>query len=250
MLHLLRHSSSVDDVWGLFTPYSAFTSGRRDIPPHFVDYIDEAVQRALRARILPRDYAIAADGGMIIPELSTFPLPDSMSSTLPISARIILRDNLDGGRCWQSHSTRGQVGIALPHPIIPSRISVDHVPAEAADDILQAPRNIRLWGALDGDVNEERYGRFMAEYSHSRTPSYLGPPLTAGYTFVALANLTYDIHSTSFVQTFALNEELLAYRIAFGVFVIEILDNWGSDYTCLYRIRVHGNEAGKTSGSL
>ncbi|KAI9068780.1 hypothetical protein FKP32DRAFT_1560999 [Trametes sanguinea] len=200
--------------------------------------VDAAVQQALRAHIGPRDYALAIDGALIVPGLTTSAphLQNSVRSNLP---EVILRDNLEGGRCWSLGARRGQVGIALPSVILPTHFTIDHIPSEVAEDIGQAPRNVLLWGALDGRLNEQKYLDYAVRTTGA-TSAHAGPSLTQGYTFVLLANATYNIHLPSFVQRFPLDETVRASGMSFGVFVIEVVDNWGSDAACLYRIRIHG----------
>ncbi|KAJ6593033.1 hypothetical protein B0H19DRAFT_911617, partial [Mycena capillaripes] len=61
--------------------------------------------------------------------------------------------------------------------------------------------------------------------------------------YIRIASFRYDIHSRNNVQTFPVDAEIRSLGIDFGVVVLVINSNWGKDeYTCLYRIRVHGQQ--------
>ncbi|KAI0708438.1 hypothetical protein C8Q76DRAFT_584098, partial [Earliella scabrosa] len=206
------------------------------IPPHLAQYIEEAVQNAMHTHYGPRDYALAVDGGRIVPELTscTLELPraaGSKSSSTRHPAEVVLRHNLHGGRCWQFEGNHGQVGIYIPHVIHPTHITVDYVPQKVADDPGQAPRRMRLWGALDGRANQGRQGQLQRG---------VGPPMQDIYTFMHIANFTFNLESPHHSQTFPVDPKIFDARINFGVFVVEVFDNWGSDVTCIYRLRIHG----------
>jgi SUN domain-containing protein 1/2 len=43
------------------------------------------------------------------------------------------------------------------------------------------------------------------------------------------------------IQTFPIDAEIRSLGIDFGLVVLMVKNNWGMDkYTCLYRVRVHG----------
>ena len=42
------------------------------------------------------------------------------------------------------------------------------------------------------------------------------------------------------VQTFPVDEDVHASGMDFGIVVLRVLSNWGQQFTCLYRFRVHG----------
>jgi SUN domain-containing protein 1/2 len=59
--------------------------------------------------------------------------------------------------------------------------------------------------------------------------------------FIRIAALQYDIYSPNHIQTFPVDTEIRNLGIDFGVVVLIVKSNWGmGEYTCLYRIRVHG----------
>ena len=116
--------------------------------PRLRRQVNTVVRDGLASQIGPRDYALAADGASIVSRLTSGPasLPGS-SETHP--ALVLLRDNLHGGRCWAILGNQAQVSIRTPERIRLGSVTVDHVPQEVAEDPNQAPRRMRLWGAVE-----------------------------------------------------------------------------------------------------
>ena len=222
------------------TPF--ILSLRRYVPPsdtlsfRMRRQVDTGFQDILIAQIGRRDHALAADGGSIYARLTSGPTW-LLAAGNSHPAQVLLRDNLHGGRCWAFDGSRGQVGIRVPTRIRPTAITIDHVPRQVADDPQQAPHRLRLWAAVDGEANKEKF----AKYTASSPPAVAnGPLITHGYTFMHLADFRYDLDMANPVQTFSIHPQAQALGMDFGVFVVEVLDNWGGSLTCVYRIRLHG----------
>ncbi|KAI1788735.1 hypothetical protein LXA43DRAFT_628810 [Ganoderma leucocontextum] len=198
------------------------------LSPRLRRQVDAVVREALASQIGRRDYALAADGGSIVSRMTSGPvsLPGSPERH---PALVLLEHNLHGGRCWAVQGDQAQVSIRTPERIRLRSITVDHVPREVAEDPNQAPRRMRLWGAVDGRENTEQYAQYLA----STTPLFRdGPVITQGWTFLHLLDFEYDLFGTDYVQTFPLDYPVRDLKMDFGVFVVEILDNWGSRYLC------------------
>ncbi len=226
--------------------YAAYQGSPTDesISPRLAQHIEAAVREAMLRQLGPRDYALALDGAKIVPALTTgTPPPDygqlGRPSTHP--AHVILRENLHGGRCWNMSTVDGQVGIALPEIIRPTAVAIEHLPVEIADEGgIQAPHDMRLWGLLEGRANIERHDALAPQEHISSVPA-TGPPITGGYTFVRLADFEYDVSAPGHIQAFPIDPRMRRAALEFAVFVIEILNNWGGNATCLYRVRIHGH---------
>ena len=216
-----------------------------EMSPAVKSYVDRTVYRALRDPVGRRDYALRANGGRVIPDLTWFISPDghateSVATDLAASSvELAITDDSRIGQCWLIPGSTAQLGLRLAELMHPTHVSVDHIPTEVAFDIGQAPRAMVLWGAVDGTQNESH----LLNMTESSIPALHGrsqPLVTCDFTYVPLAYFEYDIRGQSQVQTFRVVEHLMAAGIYTGVVVLEILGNWGASSTCLYRVRVHG----------
>ena len=216
-----------------------------EISPAVKAYIDRALSRASRDLVGRRDFALYADGGRIILELTHAWSGTSSAPSAGSNPTAAITDDIRVGNCWSIAGHAGQLGIRLTEMIHPRHVSIDHLPLEIAADIGRAPRTMILWGALDGDDNEGRFRDITHAFNVS-LPGVLGrsaPEITYGYTFIPLLAFEYDIRASSHVQTFSLDQYVVDSDLYFGVVVLDILQNWGGESTCLYRVRIHGAAA-------
>jgi Sad1 / UNC-like C-terminal. len=106
------------------------------------------------------------------------------------------------------------LAVRLSKPIDVTEISIEHVPKTLSSNRDTAIKNFRVFGFEDEDA--------------------------LGYPWL-LAESQYDSQSHA-LQEFPVQTELLngtpIPRIASVVLAID--DNWGAEYSCLYRFRVHG----------
>ena len=214
-----------------------------EIPPAIKAYIDRAVHKVSRDLVGRRDFALLADGGRILPEL-TVSGNDESSRSNGTSPEAAITDSLRVGNCWTITGSVGQLGIRLPRMVALTHASIDHIPREIAADIGRAPRTMILWGSIDGEINKRRL-RDAVQALDGPLPTIegrSGPHTTCGHSFVPLAYFDYDIRAPAHVQTFALFQYIIDSQMSFGVVVLEVLRNWGAEDTCLYRLRLHGQD--------
>ena len=127
--------------------------------------------------------------------------------------RTILQPGSSPGQCWAFKGAQGCVVVKLSNPVIISEVTLEHIPKSLSPDgnVSSAPRNFEILG-LDhvDDANP-----------------------------VVLGNFTYDTEKIrNPVQTFTVNNNG---KKAFSFVELKVLSNYGnSEYTCLYRFRVHG----------
>lgn len=226
--------------FGRFVRYTRPPSD--EVAPAIKAYIDRAVYRALRDPVGRRDFALFGNGGRVVPDLTVILSPDGQISHGPEAllkrADYAITDDLRVGQCWSIPGSTAQLSLRLSELMHPTHVSIDHIPAEIAARIDEAPRTMILWAAVDGSVNKN-----IAEYANYSIPGLRGrsqPPHTCGHTYIPLATFEYDIRAPSHVQTFMIGQHLIDAGVYTGVVVLEILGNWGGSSTCLYRIRVHG----------
>ncbi|KAL7284239.1 hypothetical protein ACG7TL_001521 [Trametes sanguinea] len=182
-----------------------------DIPSSVMEYVERVVHLALRDPVRMRDFALYADGARIVHSLTASHLTKSAIKHVGSahSPEVALSDDNHIGRCWSSARKGGQLGIVLPELVRPTHVTIDHIPAEIAAMPGQAPRDMRLWGVIDGDVNHDIF-QSLTKSATPSTMNYRGPPVSGGYQFVQLATIEYDINALAQIQTFELERDVVA----------------------------------------
>ncbi|XP_061416484.1 SUN domain-containing protein 1 isoform X2 [Lethenteron reissneri] len=186
------------------------------------------VQNALRLyeedKIGKFDFALESAGGTVISVrcseaysqqialITLFGVPLWYTSQSP---RVIIQPDVYPGDCWAFKGSRGYVAIKLSDTIYPSDFTLEHIPRALSPtgDITSAPKDFAVYG-LDEEIQQEGYllGQYM-----------------------------YDKHGDP-LQMFHMSNSTAAHP--FGIVELRILSNWGnSEYTCIYRFRVHGELA-------
>ncbi|PFH47955.1 hypothetical protein AMATHDRAFT_42594 [Amanita thiersii Skay4041] len=214
------------------------------------------------------DYALFSGGARVIPSLTSATLEFTRPRTLvgwvtgflsntgyaigrpPVTA---LHHEVQNGMCWPFAGGSGQLGVALAKPVVVESVTVDHVPKEVAYDLNSAPKEMEVWALVEGAENvrkwrevkemREEERRVRAESDQDAVvedePEY-PPILPKGPEYIRIANFTYDIGAGIHVQNFPVAEDVKGLGMDFGVVLLVVKSNWGREYTCLYRFRVHG----------
>ncbi|KDQ57114.1 hypothetical protein JAAARDRAFT_35716 [Jaapia argillacea MUCL 33604] len=239
--------------------------------------VDSAVSRYSKDTIARPDFAMHAAGARVVPSLTseTFEMkPANWRSKVvglvtgsgfaigrpPVTA---LHHELHAGYCWPFAGSEGQLGVMLSHQTFVSDVTIDHVAKEVAFDMRSAPREMELWGMVEGKDNlaklrERNLEKARRNEEARQVAEEKGLPfedieetyprsLPTFPPYMRIANFTYDIHSPNNIQTFSVPQEIRDLGIDFGMVVLRVRSNWGmDDYTCLYRLRVHGERMGET----
>ncbi|XP_041714085.1 SUN domain-containing protein 1 isoform X6 [Coregonus clupeaformis] len=166
------------------------------------------------------DYALESGGGSILSTrcsetyetktalMSLFGLPLWYFSQSP---RVAIQPDIHPGNCWAFQGSHGYLVIRLSMRIVPSAFSLEHIPKALSPTgtISSAPRQFTVYG-LDDEYQEE--GKLLGSYTYQDDEDAL--------------------------QTYPVTEEN---DQAYQIIEVRVLSNWGHpEYTCLYRIRVHG----------
>uniref|UniRef100_A0A8C6TKQ7 Sad1 and UNC84 domain containing 1 n=1 Tax=Neogobius melanostomus TaxID=47308 RepID=A0A8C6TKQ7_9GOBI len=188
------------------------------------EHVKVIVQNALKLFAQDRtglvDYALESGGGSILSTrcsetyetktalMSLFGLPLWYFSQSP---RVVIQPDVYPGNCWAFKGSQGYLVIRLSMRVRPTSFCVEHIPKTLSPtgNITSAPRNFTVFG-LDDEYQEEG---------------------------ILLGNYIYQEDGES-LQTFPVNEPN---EKAFQIIEVRVLSNWGHpDYTCVYRVRVHG----------
>ncbi|KAL4249783.1 SUN domain-containing protein 1-5 [Abortiporus biennis] len=259
------------------------SSDGQDITSLIDHLVNSAVSKASKDTLARPDFALHSGGARVIPTLTsdTFEIhPQGITGQIlgmvtgngyaigrpPVTA---LHHEEHNGHCWPFAGSRGQLGVALSFPVFITDITIDHVAKEVATDMRSAPRHMELWGMVEGHDNLEKVNDWKAKkalrremervdaelagktYVDSDPDPIFPPTLPKSVPYVRIANFTYNIYSPNHIQTFAVPQDIQDLGVDFGVVVLLVQDNWGRDeFTCLYRLRVHGQRMGDIQSPL
>jgi SUN domain-containing protein 1/2 len=249
------------------------SSDGSDVTSLMSQLVDTVARYGTQDFISRADFALHSAGARPIPHLTSGTLelrPSTLHGQIlglitgygyevgrsPITA---LHQDLHSGNCWPMTGSYGQLGVILALPAIISDITIDHVAKEVAFDLTTAPREMEVWGQVEGEDNLEKVAAWRAEQAMRRQAAQEAGEaiseadvedvypsmLPKDVPFIRLASFTYDIHAHSNIQTFPIRQEIRDLNVDFGIVALVIKNNWGKDgYTCLYRFRVHGERPG------
>jgi len=159
------------------------------------------------------DWASLSLGGSIVstPYTTTHPMAGQELTVFgwPVwqvssSPSQILQPVAGPGQCWAFSGQAGQVVMQLGKVVTVTGVTIEHV--RPSPDISSAPRDMVVWDHVQD---------------------------------APLLNMTYSIAtSSSSVQTFPLLTPITLSKLR-----LEVASNWGNEeFTCLYRVRVHGTQ--------
>ncbi|KAI0694602.1 hypothetical protein BC835DRAFT_1415220 [Cytidiella melzeri] len=230
--------------------------------------VESAVAKASRDGLARPDYAMYSSGGSIVPSLTSLTYevkPHGVTSQIlgmftgqgsavgrpPVT---ILHHENHNGHCWPFPGSQGQVGVMLAYPTRISDVTIDHVSREVATDMRSAPRQMEVWGLVEGADNVGKHKLWNERRDEARTQAELlgeeyeeeeiPSTLPRGAPFIRLASFSYNAHSSNEIQTFPVAQDVQDLDMDFGIVVLVVKSNWGrEEFTCLYRFRVHGERA-------
>ncbi|KAJ7714324.1 hypothetical protein DFH07DRAFT_763084 [Mycena maculata] len=200
------------------------------------------------------DFALHLSGASVIPSLTsqTYTLhslgllgyltgQSALVGRPPVTA---LHHDIHDGNCWPFAGSQGQLGIVLASPthIDSDTITIDHVAAAAAvNKRTSTSKYMELWDLVEGEDNVSKLEAWRAVAQPGEDEPVQPAMLPKFPEYIQIASFQYDIHLTNNIQTFPIDAGIRSLGIDFGVVVLMVKSNWGRDeYTCLYRVRVHG----------
>ncbi|KAL3137922.1 hypothetical protein ABBQ38_005169 [Trebouxia sp. C0009 RCD-2024] len=140
------------------------------------------------------------------------------SPVVPDAAEKLLTPAMSPGQCFPLNGSTGYVDIHLHTPIAITAFSLEHIPSAIAYDITSAPNKVTLEALSAPQTHKVKGGLFTPHKTH-------GP-------------FRYNLKANSAVQTFSIFAESPE-PVSFVR--LKVHSNHGHNlFTCLYRIRVHG----------
>lgn len=271
-----RSGGSIWELFGTGEGKSSLTiksTDGRDVTNLISALVDNAVNMRSKDDIAKPDYASYFAGGRVIPQLTsqTFRIPaksywgswgfgmfgqQTVEGRPPVTA---IHPDIHVGNCWPFKGQQGQLGVVLARSIIVTDITIDHAPKEVAFDVRSAPKNMEVWGLVEGAENikkvteyhrrrEQRYRDLVAAANREgRKPPPPEDPYPANLppdgNYIRLAQFKYDVNAPSHIQTFSVPQDIQDLGVDVGIVVLMVRSNWGEkNWTCLYRFRVSGHD--------
>ncbi|XP_078513750.1 uncharacterized protein LOC144772924 [Lissotriton helveticus] len=168
--------------------------------------------------VLKADFALKSLGGRVVAHSESY---KSDENTFCIfwfcwkyskPADVMLQPDNTPGNCWALRGHQGCAVLKLSHRIRPAALTVEHISRfiSHTGSVSSAPRELALYGLKD-EVGTDKILLGMFVYEKELEPA----------------------------QTWALEGNHIE---TYEYVKLQILSNWGHpDYTCIYRIRVHGD---------
>ncbi|KAN0061627.1 hypothetical protein ACQY0O_006475 [Thecaphora frezii] len=184
-----------------------------------------------------------------------------------------LHPDTSPGMCWSFAGATGSLGIHLSRPIQVKAVSLEHTPRILSlDEGASAPREVVVWGLVADRADREKLASHRASqqaraYAAAKqqgkgqggeeegqdgmgggidaTPA---PPSDSHFL---LTTATYELQpNKKSIQTFQVPREVVELGIYTDTVQFQFLSNHGhAAFTCVYRVRVHGDEQGAAAGA-
>lgn len=151
------------------------------------------------------------------------------------------------GNCWPFPGKQGHVAIVLRQRIYPTALTLEHIEWPLALSKDAAPKTVSLWAKVEpSDMYDDVVA--AAQAAQQVSAEFIRPPKSAPYMrgYARLGRFHYEFGEGSPpVQTWNIPIDMKALNASSERVLVLVHDNYGNDiYTCLYRVRVHGEPVG------
>jgi len=204
------------------------------------------------------DYASHAGGGFIDPDRTSETYekhpPNTFanwahwilgaSSLTPKPGRVISSVARKPGNCWPFAGKTGSLGIILREPVYVTGMTLEHMEWERSLVRDTAPKSITFWVRIM--EAEKYYNKAVMEASKAlgERPGLVQAAKKSQpmYEYVKVGKFEYEFtESSPPAQTFWIPMDMKRLNISSDKVLMHVYDNHGNpNYTCIYRVRVHG----------
>lgn len=151
------------------------------------------------------------------------------------------------GDCWCSPADDNEgygptLGVISARQFYPDEVVIEHITPSASIEPGSTPKNMELLAYI------EDFDTYDAVLKLSENLFNDGMEVEPKHEFhyIKVASWTYDQAAGETVQAFPVQLDLKQFDAPINRLVVRAKDNWGKeDYTCLYRVRVHGDIVGQ-----
>ncbi|KAJ7796961.1 hypothetical protein B0H14DRAFT_3494235 [Mycena olivaceomarginata] len=219
----------------------------------------EHAQRDLQTSA-PRNFALLADGAKVLYQMTTSTYGLSMwcqtqrwltageavcNHDFMLPTEVLRGGMPERGECWTFKGAEGHITFQLSKPINISHITMHNIPSNLLDlsDSATAPRKVAIWGLIPHDhfVTLSEPEEMFAETAKFLTSAILGLPsgIHVEDRFVRLTQFEYSQEAG--LEGFPIiGTSSGLRRSGFTTVVLGVESNWGSAWTSIYRVGIHG----------
>ena len=164
-------------------------------------------------------------------------------NTIPMPHTVLTSVAREPGNCWPFPGTHGHVGIFLREPVYLTGLTVEHIEWPMSLSKGSAPKTVSLWARVEpSDIYDNTIA--VAEAAQQAPREFIEPPQNVSYMsgYLRLGKFHYEFaEGRPPVQTWTIPVDMRKLNASSDSVVVLIHDNYGNgEYTCLYRVRVHG----------
>lgn len=163
----------------------------------------------------------------------------------------VLQRNTLPGSCWPMEGSSGQIVLKLAYPVVVESFSVDHASSAILPPgkHMSAPKKLEVIGYRecdDGDTNCASVGFDFSDPLDIADIEYdiEGPSVQTFESYYAKAMASLPEPTPSLEEPGSCSTQASCSappKISVAAIEVRVLENWGNfDFTCLYRLRVHG----------
>ncbi|CCX07387.1 Similar to Spindle pole body-associated protein sad1; acc. no. Q09825 [Pyronema omphalodes CBS 100304] len=191
--------------------------------------------------------------GKLLPGLESRHAPSPVIALLPTT---------DVGDCWPFPGGYGTLAVRLSKEIYPTHFTIEHAPKLLAPDFTSAPKVVEFWVQIKNATERALVESRAAALAEKSGKPYAmerimapGPPESndAVYRvdknsreFVKVDTAIYEGGAEDGVESFELSTDFQQMGVKTGIVAVVVRENWGNEeFTCLYRVRVHGFTPGE-----
>jgi hypothetical protein len=229
------------------------SGGKGDLSAEAMNSIVEtALHRYSTDTLAKPDYALYSSGARINPLLTSATYhhpPESFvkrfgsyifggaGSTWGHQPAMALFQDTNVGMCWAFPGSQGGLGIRLSETVLITDVSVEHIHREVSKNIGSAPRQWSLYALITDDSARQQIDSINSGLYGSEDPVNL----PKGYTLLVKGEYNVNNEQGKTIQTVPIPAAIRRLNIPVEQVVFAVSSNWGNnEYTCLYRVRVHG----------
>ncbi|CAM8960763.1 unnamed protein product [Rhodiola kirilowii] len=203
-----------------------------DVRAYAREVVEMEIQKHAADGLGRADYALASAGGMVVKHSEPFGVEKGSWLKMSLSrneahqdAEKMLRPSFgEPGQCFPLRGSSGFVQIRLRTAVIPEAFTLEHVAKSVAYDRSSAPKDCRVSGWLQGP-------KVVSQFDTEK--------------MFLLSEFTYDLDKSN-AQTFPVSDSASGGVV--NMIRLDFTSNHGSpSHTCIYRLRVHGQEPNSVS---